>query len=339
MEGIFKLYGWEVISFAQLHQGLINCTYTVNTISGEYILQTVNHTIFKEPSLIDENINIIGQYLKIKEPNYLFTQLVPAINGSTLVHFEGQFYRAFHKINAYALSVLDTPEQANEAATQFGKFTQLLNDLDMGNLKITLPDFHNLSLRYQQFSEAITNGNSKRITLSKDAISYLQSNHWIVNKYEQFIQHPEVKLRVTHHDTKISNVLFKKENGLEKAICVIDLDTVMPGYFISDVGDMCRTYLCKVSEEEKELNLIQIEMERWGHLKNGYLSQMQNTLSNYELDHFVFGGQFMIYMQALRFLTDYLNNDIYYGTKYDSQNYYRAINQIELLKKYNESIS
>lgn len=338
MEGIFKLYGWEVTSFTQLHQGLINSTYTVSTKSGEYILQTVNHTIFKDPYLIDHNINIIGQYLKTNEPDYLFTQLVPAINGSTLVHFEGKFFRAFHKINAYALTVLVNPEQAKEAANQFGKFTQILNHLDMGNLKITLPDFHNLSLRYFQFSQAISKGNSNRISQSKEAISYLQSNHWIVDKYVQFIQHPDVKLRVTHHDTKISNVLFKNEDGLEKAICVIDLDTVMPGYFISDVGDMCRTYLCKVSEEEKELNLIQIEMERWGQLKNGYLAQMQNALSNYELDHFVFGGQFMIYMQALRFLTDFLNNDIYYGTQYDSQNYYRAINQIELLKKYNESI-
>jgi Ser/Thr protein kinase RdoA (MazF antagonist) len=335
MEGIFKLYGWNVNAYKQLHQGLINTTYTVNTTSGEYILQTINHTIFKEPSLIDANINLIGQYLKIKEPDYLFTQLVPAKNGSTLVHFEGMFFRAFHKINAYALSVLDTPDQAKEAATQFGKFTQILNDLDMGSLKNTLPDFHNLSLRYHQFSKAIINGNAKRIVLSKEAISYLQANHFIVDKYEKFIQHPDVKLRVTHHDTKISNVLFKNEDGLEKAICVIDLDTVMPGYFISDVGDMCRTYLCKVSEEEKDLNLIQIEMERWGKLKNGYLSQMQNALSNFELDHFVFGGQFMIYMQALRFLTDYLNNDIYYGTKYDSQNYYRAINQIELLKTNN----
>lgn len=339
MEGIFKLYGWEVISFAQLHQGLINSTYSVNTISGEYILQTLNHTIFKEPSFIDQNINTIGQYLKVKEPDYLFTQLVSAKNGSTLLYYEGKFYRAFHKINAYALSVLDNPIQAKEAANQFGKFTQILKGLDMGSLKITLPDFHNLSLRYFQFSEAISNGNSKRILQSKDAISFLQSNHWMVEKYEQFIQHPDVKLRVTHHDTKISNVLFKNEDGLEKAICVIDLDTVMPGYFISDVGDMCRTYLCKVSEEEKELNLIQIEMERWEQLKNGYLSQMQKALSNYELDHFVFGGQFMIYMQALRFLTDYLNDDIYYGTQYDSQNYYRAINQIELLKKYNESIA
>ena len=112
----------------------------------------------------------------------------------------------------------------------------------------------------------------------------------------------------------------------------------MPGYFISDVGDMCRTYLCKVSEEEKELNLIHIEKERWGQMKYGYLLQMQNSLSNFELDHFIFGGQFMIYMQALRFLTDHLNNDIYYGTKYENQNYFRAINQIELLKKYKESI-
>jgi len=338
MEGIFKIYGWDVISYSQLHQGLINSTYTLNTTSGEFILQTVNHHIFKEPSLIDHNINIIGHYLKIKEPDYIYTHLVPAKNGSTLINFEDKFFRAFHKINGYALSVLDNPEQAKEAAIQFGKFTQILNGLDMGSLKITLPDFHNLSLRYHQFSEAVINGNSKRIVQAKDAISYLQANLWIVNRYEQFTHHPDVKLRVTHHDTKISNVLFKNEDGQEHAICVIDLDTVMPGYFISDIGDMCRTYLCKVSEEEKDLNLIQIETERWRQLKNGYLSQMQNALSNYELDHFIFGGQFMIYMQALRFLTDYLNNDIYYGTKYDNQNYYRAINQIELLKKYNESV-
>jgi thiamine kinase-like enzyme len=193
-------------------------------------------------------------------------------------------------------------------------------------------------LRYHQFSEAIIKGNASRIHTSKESILFLQSLHSIVNKYAHFVQHPETLLRVTHHDTKISNVLFQKENGIEKAICVIDLDTVMPGFFISDVGDMCRTYLCKVSEEESNLNLIQIEKERWEFLKTGYLSQMQNTLSNFEMDHFIFAGQFMIYMQALRFLTDHLNNDSYYGAKYEGQNFVRAVNQIELLKRFNESI-
>lgn len=338
MKSIFELYNWDVIAVKQLHQGLINSTYFINTSTGEYILQTINHHIFKDPLAIDTNINKLGAHLKKYAPNYLFTHLIPTKNGNTLIEWEGRYYRAFHKIDAYSLSVLDNPRQAEEASRQFGKFTQALSEFDIHELKITLPNFHNLTLRYQQFLEATEGGNTKRIEQAKDEIAYLKSNKKIVDRFELFIAHESTKLRVTHHDTKISNVLFNKENGIEKAICVIDLDTLMPGYFISDVGDMCRTYLCKVTEEEQDLNLVQIEKSRWDHLKNGYLSEMQNTLSNFELDHFIFAGQFMIYMQALRFLTDHLNNDIYYGAKYDGQNYVRAINQIELLKKYNESI-
>ena len=339
MESIFKLYGWEVYQFEQLHQGLINSTYIVNTASGDYILQSINHNIFKSPAFIDDNITLIGNHIKKIAPNYVFTHLVTTKNGITLVEWEGRYFRAFNKISAYALSVLEAPYQAYEAASQFGKFTGILNGLAIEKLKITLPDFHNLSLRYHQFTEAIHNGNNNRINCSKDSILFLQSNKWIVKDYEQFIQHPDVKQRVTHHDTKISNVLFEKRNEKDNAICVIDLDTVMPGFFISDIGDMCRTYLCKVTEEEKDLNLVQIEIERWDQLKNGYLSYMKNELSNFELNHFIFAGQFMIYMQALRFITDYLNNDTYYGAKYENHNYIRALNQIELLKKFNEKFN
>ena len=339
MESIFNQYGWSVLSVQQLHQGLINSTYSISTNQGDFILQTLNHHIFKDPRTIDDNINAIGNFLNQQAPNYHFTHLVPTQNGKTLVEWEGQFYRAFKQLNGYSLSVLNNSNQAKEAASQFGKFTQVLSEFNIRNLKITLPDFHNLSLRYHQFTEAIIKGNESRIHSSKESILFLKSLHPIVNKYEYFVKHPESLLRVTHHDTKISNVLFNKENGIEKAFCVIDLDTVMPGYFISDVGDMCRTYLCKVSEEEKDLNLIQIEKERWEFLKNGYLSQMQNTLSSIEMDHFIYSGQFMIYMQALRFLSDHLNNDSYYGAKYEGQNYVRATNQIELLKRFNESIN
>ena len=259
MESIFNQYGWSVLSVQQLHQGLINSTYSISTNQGDFILQTLNHHIFKDPRTIDDNINAIGNFLNQQSPNYHFTHLVPTQNGKTLVEWEGQFYRAFNQLNGYSLSVLDNSNQAKEAASQFGKFTQVLSEFNIRNLKITLPDFHNLSLRYHQFTEAIIKGNASKIDSSKESILFLKSLHPIVNKYEYFVKHPESLLRVTHHDTKISNVLFNKENGIEKAFCVIDLDTVMPGYFISDVGDMCRTYLCKVSEEEKDLNLIQIE--------------------------------------------------------------------------------
>ena len=336
MESIYQLYGWNVINTLQLHQGLINSTYIVETSTGDFVLQTINHTIFKDPAAIDHNINTIGEYIKEKHSSYLYTYLVPTKIGNTLIEWEGKYYRAFHKIEGYALSVLETPHQAKEAASQFGRFTATLNELDMAKLKITLPDFHNLSLRYEQFSEAIIHGNANRILDSKESIDFLQSNNWIVKQYEKYIQHPDVKQRVTHHDTKISNVLFKQStNGQEQAICVIDLDTVMPGYIISDIGDMCRTCLCTVSEEESNLDLIKVDSAKWAAIQDGYLSEMNKVLSNFEKDHLFFGGQFMIYMQALRFLTDHLNNDIYYGAKKEGQNLVRALNQIRLLEVYN----
>ena len=196
--------------------------------------------------------------------------------------------------------------------------------------------FHDLNFRYQQFSEAIQNGNTHRIEQSQEEIKLLLSLKHYVDTYNNYIQHKDVKKRVTHHDTKISNVLFNMIDGQEQAICVIDLDTTMSGYYISDVGDMCRTCLCPVSEEEKDLNKIWVDGEKWQALQSGYLYYMKDELSNYEMDHFFFGGQFLIYMQALRFLTDHLNNDIYYGASYEGQNYQRTLNQIRLLEAYNQ---
>ncbi len=335
MKAIFELYDWDVIQYQVLQQGLINKTFVVFTSKGDFILQTINHQVFKNPRTIDFNINLISTYLNKNNPDYLFTHLVPNIKGETLTIINGIYYRAFVKIEGHALSVLEKEDQSYQAAAQFANFTHNLVNLECEKLQITIPDFHNLSLRYAQFSEAILSGNMTRISQSKEAIAFLQSQNELVKTYEQFIEHKDVKQRVTHHDTKISNVLFNKD---EKAICVIDLDTVMPGYFISDVGDMCRTYLCKVSEEEKQLDLVTIDPIRWDALKNGYLSKMETHLSTFELAHFSYSGQFMIYMQALRFLTDHLNMDSYYGAKYEGQNYIRALNQIELLKRFNEII-
>lgn len=140
-----------------------------------------------------------------------------------------------------------------------------------------------------------------------------------------------IPLRVIHHDSKINNVLFdRKNNGL----CVIDLDTDMPGYFISDVGDMMRTYLSPVDEEEQDLSKIEIREDFFKAIVEGYFEEMGATLSKVEKELFVYAGKFLIYTQAIRFLTDYLNNDSYYGEKYDGHNLTRATNQMLLLEKY-----
>jgi Ser/Thr protein kinase RdoA (MazF antagonist) len=188
-------------------------------------------------------------------------------------------------------------------------------------------------LRYKQFTDALANGNKVHIQDATQLISYLQQQQHLVATYEHIKKDAGFRLRVIHHDTKISNVLF---DANQKGLCVIDLDTVMPGYFISDVGDMMRTYLSPVSEEEKDLTKIAVRDEFFTAIARGYIEELSNELTPAEKKHFVYAGQFMIYMQALRFLTDHVNDDVYYGARYEGHNLVRAQNQAILLQKYNE---
>ncbi len=332
MQVIFDQYGWEAAKANPLTQGLINQTFEVATQQGDFILQSINTQVFKDPFAIDQNIKSIGQYLRKHHPGLLFTHLVPNLVGETLIGWEGKYYRAFKKIEGLALDVLTHADQAKEAANQFGLFTASLVAYPIGELKSTIPQFHDLALRFHQFEKALIQGDGNRIKQAKEAILFLQSHQSYVDQWTKYTNHKDAILRVTHHDTKISNVLFKDD----QAICVIDLDTTMPGYYISDIGDMCRTYLCPVNEECTDLNLIQMMPDRWTALQNGYLKAMGEFLTPFEKDHFTFSGQFIIYMQALRFLTDYLQLDQYYHTIRPSQNLDRTNNQIELLKQFNK---
>jgi thiamine kinase-like enzyme len=200
-------------------------------------------------------------------------------------------------------------------------------------LQTTIPDFHNLSLRYDQFLQAVQQAGKYRKKQAGELIAYLDDQKDIADIYKNIRQNPAFTLRVTHHDTKISNVLFDHQ---DKGLCVIDLDTVMSGYFISDIGDMLRTYLCPVTEEEKDFSKILIRENFFISIVKGYLSEMQHELSAEEKKYFVYAGKFMIYMQALRFLTDYLDDDQYYGQKYEGHNLVRAGNQSVLLQKLTE---
>ena len=334
MQSIFDQYGWGNATAIPLKQGLINETFEVHSVQGDFILQNINTQIFKDPFAIDHNIKAIGQYYNTNQPDQLFTHLVPNLVGETLIKWAGKHYRAFKKIDGIALDVLTTASQAKAAANQFGLFTASLIEFPIAQLKVTIPQFHDLALRYHQFEQALIHGDVNRITQAKEAILFLQSHQAYVKKWLHFTGHQDAHLRVTHHDTKISNVLFKED----AAICVIDLDTTMPGYFISDIGDMCRTYLCPVNEACEDLNLIKVLPERWTAIQEGYLEAMGEFLTNFEKDHFAFSGQSIIYMQALRFLTDFLELDQYYRVERPDQNLDRTNNQIQLLKEFNKIV-
>ena len=334
MQTIFDQYGWENAIAIPLSQGLINQTYELQTAQGDFILQNINTQVFKDPYAIDHNIKTIGQYFHDNNIDQRFTHLVPNLRGETLIEWEGKHFRAFKKIEGFALDILTTAAQAKEAAHQFGKFTASLAGFPIGELKVTIPQFHDLALRYHQFEQALMHGDAKRMDTAKEAIRFLQSHQSYVKKWLDFTSNKEAHLRVTHHDTKISNVLFKDEY----AICVIDLDTTMPGYFISDIGDMCRTYLCTVNEACQDLSQIKVIPERWTAIQHGYLEAMGEFLTPFEKDHFAFSGQCIIYMQALRFLTDYLQLDQYYKVDSPSQNLDRTLNQNQLLIEFNQLI-
>ena len=320
----------EIVPFGS---GLINHTWKINHRTGNaYILQRVNHNVFKAPEDIAYNVRIIGTYLAKHQPDYFFVRNIFTNTGNDIYFVEGEgYFRLVPFVKqSHTVDVVQTPSQAYEAAKQFGKFTHVLNDFPVSQLKVTIPDFHNLTLRYHQFAKALENGNTQRIEESKEEIAWLQNQYYIVERYEAMKRNPDFTLRVTHHDTKISNVLFDDN---DKGICVIDLDTVMPGYFTSDVGDMMRTCLPPVSEEEKDCSKIEIRNDYYKAIVQGYLAGMEGDLSNAECKSFFDGGCYLIYMQALRFLADYINNDVYYGSKYPGHNFVRAKNQVVLLSR------
>lgn len=333
---VLSAYGFSPdVSVTPHGSGLINRTWLIQSAKGTYILQQLNQQVFAHPEQIAENIELVGHYLTEHYPRIVFPRPVKAAGGATLVDTgAGGQFRLYPFIDSsVTLDVVHTPAEAFEAARQFGGFTRMLAGFPAERLHQTLPGFHDLSRRYNYFEGALEKGDPDRIRKSAQLIDYLKAQQHLVTEYNNILSNPGFKLRVTHHDTKISNVLFDKQG---KGICVIDLDTVMSGYFFSDVGDMLRTYLSPVSEEEQDFSLVRIRQPYFLAIVEGYLEEMYDELTPEEIGAFVYAGSFLIYMQAVRFITDYLMGDVYYGSKYEGHNYVRAVNQVTLLQQYTE---
>ncbi len=332
---LFEAYGLvpEAHNIQNFGNGLINHTWKITYKEQQFILQQINALVFKNPEHIAHNIDALSAYLHVASPQYLFVTPIDTLDGRSLICTEdGDYYRLFPFVSgSHTVDTVKHPDQAYQAALQFGRFTRLLTGFDTGILKQTLPDFHNLPLRYDQFNAALLVADTDRLVAAALAIDDIKQHSDIVKIYSDIKESGFLKVRVIHHDTKISNVLFDDN---EQGICVIDLDTVMPGYYISDIGDMLRTYLSPVSEEEKDLSKIEIRDDFFRSIYTGYMSEMGNILTETEKGYFIFAGKFMIYMQAMRFLTDYLNGDVYYQAKYEGHNLLRAQNQIAFLNKF-----
>lgn len=330
LQQVLEAYGLRDAVAEPFGSGLINRTWKIAAGGRQFILQRINEDVFRQPEHIAHNIRVIAGYLKENHPDYLFVAPLPALSGHDTVQINGSFRLFPFVAGAHAKEVAASPRDAFEAARQFGRFTRLLAPFDVRQLKTTIPQFHDLSLRYRQFKAALRTASVARRTTSGEAVRIVEEKNEIAKEYERIVSGAAFRLRVTHHDTKISNVLFDEAGH---GLCVIDLDTVMPGYFISDLGDMMRTYLSPVSEEEIDFAKIEVRPAFYKAVVEGYFSEMKDELGPIEKEHLFYAGEFMIYMQALRFLTDHLNNDRYYGARYPEHNLQRARNQLVLLER------
>lgn len=325
---------FEISSGAKIKptgSGHINKTYLVEDKS-KFILQRINIQVFKDPEAIATNNRIAAEYLAKHHPEYLFLTSLRDRSGHDLFYAEDGFpWRLYPLIdNTITVDVLTTTQEAYEAAVGFARLAKNLHEIDCSLFKPTLERFQDLGWRYQQFEEALANASQDRIKQATNQIRQAQSFQFLVKEYQLLIASGSLKERITHNDTKINNILFDKITS--KAVCVIDLDTLMPGYFIYDLGDMVRTCVSPVSEEEREISKISFRKDMYEAVIAGYLSEMNDFMSAKEKQAIPFAGKMMTYIMALRFLADFLRGDTYYHITYSDQNLVRATNQLTFLK-------
>lgn len=339
IENILPFFSLDATRFSiePIGTGHIHKTYK---LSGQksFILQRINKDIFKQPELIAGNIRLASVYLKTAFPDYRFLSALPSVDNLDMVYDDEGFpWRLFpFQENTMTIDEVASSDEAFSAAKEFGRLTRYLDKVDILGFKETIPQFHNLDFRYRQFEKANANATPERRKLAEREIQGCFDFFAWVEEYNRLIEERSLPLRVTHNDTKINNVLF--DAGSHEAVSVIDLDTLMPGYFIYDLGDMVRTFVSPVSEEEKDFSKITFRKEIYDALLEGYLSQMEEVMTPGEKKAIPFAGKMMTYIMALRFLADYLNGNIYYQIKYEDQNLVRAGNQLKLMEILNAEL-
>jgi Ser/Thr protein kinase RdoA (MazF antagonist) len=324
-------FGFYAPFFEVLTDGLIHKTYKVTANNKSSILQQVNTSVFKDPEQVVSNYQAIYNHLIKAQALKIPAALKTTDGKSTWIDKEGSWWRAFEYIaNTYTESLPAEPQKIFSAAKCYGEFTRALSGIDANQLKPTIAGFHDLSNRYSQLQQAVEKASPERLTTSQDLLNKIEHRKHLVNFYKILKDNPGFKLRAMHHDTKLSNILFDKTT--QQAVCPIDLDTTMAGYFFSDVGDMIRSMI-STRDENDQADSVTINGEIYQAILSGYQKGIGNSFTQIEMNYIHHSGLMMLYMQGIRFLTDYLSGDVYYKINYPEQNFNRALNQITLLDR------
>ncbi|MBS1916078.1 MAG: aminoglycoside phosphotransferase family protein [Bacteroidetes bacterium] len=328
----------EDILVESLGNGLIHHTYKIAgpLQQKKLVLQAINTNIFTSPSCIANNYQEIYNYLQAHNGKVSIPAPQRNSDGKLIwVDEEKNYWRATAFIeHSYSPTNAVTEDEAYTVAKSFAAFTRSLAGIDIAKLKEIIPGFHNLSLRFNQFEQAVRKAPVQRLLKSTHIIAELRQRKKLVSFYESIHYDTNYPYRVMHHDCKISNILFDKNTN--NVICPVDLDTTMPGKFFSDLGDMIRTMACNVDENSTDWESIKVRPSFYQAILKGYLEGVGNIFTPQEIDHIHYSGLILTYMQSLRFITDFLNGDVYYKINHPEQNLSRALNQLILLEKLEE---
>jgi Ser/Thr protein kinase RdoA (MazF antagonist) len=329
--------GGEFLEAQQYGSGNINDTYRVRfeEAGTSYcsILQRINHDVFKEPGALMENIQRVTAHLatlEADEPDWRrrVLRLIPARDGRAWhVDEEGNHWRAYRFIeNARTYDAVQSTEQAFQAARAFGRFQQLLAGLPAPRLHDTIPDFHHTPKRFKALEKAIAADAVGRAAVAKSEIEFALAHQPITD----VLLKAGLPERVTHNDTKFNNVMLDDSTG--EGICVIDLDTVMPGLAPYDFGDMVRTTTSPAKEDEQDLSKVTMQFQMFEALVRGYLSTADGFLTKAEKDLLAFSGKLITFEIGIRFLTDYLVGDTYFKVHHEGHNLDRCRTQFKLVE-------
>jgi Ser/Thr protein kinase RdoA (MazF antagonist) len=323
----------EPIYCAPYGNGHINSTSLfVGSMGSQYILQRINQTVFRDPEALMRNIAAVTAHLRKTAASVRETlTLVPTKAGDMwLVDGEGEYWRMYRFVSdSMCLDRAETPEDFRESGWAFGRFQRQLADFPAHTLTETIPRFHDTPNRYAALRAAIerdSHGRAKEVRREIDfALGREAYAHTLVNLQAS----GQLPLRVTHNDTKLNNVLF--DSDTRRALCVIDLDTVMPGLAVNDFGDSIRFGATTAAEDEPDLNKVNFSPELYHAYAEGFLSACGESLTDGEREHLRDGAKMMTLECGVRFLTDYLSGDSYFRVHREGHNLDRCRTQFKLV--------
>ena len=337
----FQIYG-EILHAETCKIGHINETYSATYDQGgtrvRYIHQKINQNVFKNPDAVMKNVMRVTTHLRQKLEGQRVGDItrrclivVPTRSGESYFKDADSFWRTFVYVEGVqTFEAVQSPAQALQAGRAFGNFQSLLVDLPGDRLHETIPDFHNTRKRFEAFKKSVENDHFNRAMEAQKEIDFALQHEEIVDVILQAMAKKKIPERITHNDTKFNNVMLDVATG--NAMCVVDLDTVMPGCALYDFGDMVRTTTSPTLEDEKDLSKVKMQMPMFKKLAEGYLGTAGSFLNKYEKALIAFSGKLITFEIGMRFLTDYLSGDTYFRIHRPGHNLDRCRTQFKLVE-------